>query len=341
MTGQVSTWQPLRLEAGVTFVVSWSMACIGAACFTSGPTWLNVFLGGVLVHTVPQRTVAASASVCSVAIENAAAPISLSCPSGSVVASVTFAWYGDGVAGSCASSAFSAEASGMRGGDVTGVVAAACAGRSNCTVQCNNQVFGDLVPGQPKSCYVRARCADSLSSWTTRNFTWTAPIEGSELADGLLVVPSNASALTFQSTQSDLTILLDAVSVAPADQAARVCERCGNGRALAGEECDDGNSAGGDGCDRNCNREPGYSCYVQNSSTPHVCIRDVCGDGLVTGNETCDDGNRVDGDGCSAACSAYEPRFGCIAGSWRSRTRCVSRARVGRVCCVCRCALRC
>jgi mannan endo-1,4-beta-mannosidase len=135
-----------------------SSACVGkASCEVDAS---NAGFGDPCVGTVKRLSVQATCSgaaqtgTCASGAENDA--ITLSCPAGQVVTSISFASYGTPsgtcgafVAGSCQSSSSAA------------VVSNACVGKGSCTLSASNSLFGDPCVGTVKRLSVQATCGSA------------------------------------------------------------------------------------------------------------------------------------------------------------------------------------
>lgn len=102
----------------------------------------------------------ASDTVCGTANENQA--LTLSCPAGETIASVTYASYGNGT-GSCGSFTTGA----CNATTSSTVLSSACVGKATCTVQADNVTFGDPCAGILKTLHVQVACSGSTVATTT------------------------------------------------------------------------------------------------------------------------------------------------------------------------------
>jgi hypothetical protein len=93
------------------------------------------------------------------ALENENDSMLLECmDAGAVISTIPFASYGNAPTGKCP--ALSPGACAAPSANVTAVVAAACVGRSRCSIPVSNGAFGgDPCPGTPKVLAVAARCS--------------------------------------------------------------------------------------------------------------------------------------------------------------------------------------
>src|SRR5207237_1137177 len=94
-----------------------------------------------------------SVGVCGSAIEGAT--VNLSCPTGTVIAAISFASYGSPI-GACG--AFTAGS--CNANNSSSVVSSACLGKSSCSVTANNATFGDPCRGVAKRLYAQVSCSD-------------------------------------------------------------------------------------------------------------------------------------------------------------------------------------
>jgi hypothetical protein len=115
--------------------------------------------GGNIAGPDPERTSAsltvAGSDVCETAGEGA--PLALACPEGSVITAVSFASYGT-PGGACG--AF-APAQGCNAQGAATILSTACMGKSNCTVDANNETFGDPCVGTVKRLSAQVSCGQA------------------------------------------------------------------------------------------------------------------------------------------------------------------------------------
>ncbi|MFL5814061.1 MAG: hypothetical protein ACJ763_10835 [Bdellovibrionia bacterium] len=97
-----------------------------------------------------------TSSACGSAAENQA--VQVSCPSGQVISSISFASYGTPT-GSCGSFAVSS----CNASTSKSVVQSACVGKASCQVSASNSVFGDPCSGIAKKLAVQVACSASAS----------------------------------------------------------------------------------------------------------------------------------------------------------------------------------
>ncbi|MCU0665309.1 MAG: M66 family metalloprotease [Myxococcota bacterium] len=127
-----------------------------ATCLLGGVMWLvapGCEMGEELEQGDEDLTAFATGSQCAVVNEGGTA--NLSCPSGQVIGSITFASYGT-PAGSCPS--FSSSA--CHASTSKSKVESLCLNKQNCTVGANNAVFGDPCSGTRKKLAVAFTCKD-------------------------------------------------------------------------------------------------------------------------------------------------------------------------------------
>ncbi len=167
---------------------------------------------------------------------------------GGSVARLQIAWYGHGVAGSCATGTFSA--ADAAGADVTSAVAEACVGRSCCFIECSNAVFGDPLVGVPKQCSVQLLCTGQLEACDDGN---------ADSGDGC---NSACAVEAGYGCNGGSAMTPDTCGLGCGDSVLNATT----------EACDDGNAQSGDGCSSTCAVEAGFVCRGGNAAAYDACV---------------------------------------------------------------------